>query len=120
MIPSEFGSNLPPWFLLLPSYWSRVVPKRSRERGLAAAAVGLGCHLGRGSEQDPDVVVSIQDLRKVFRTTDGIKAAVDGLSLDIHRDQITALLGTFLFVVNSCSRKRLASRLAGVKSPGWR
>ena len=38
--------------------------------------------------------VSINKLRKAFRTTDGgIKHAVDGLDLEIYRGQITALLG---------------------------
>ncbi len=43
---------------------------------------------------DGEVSVSINKLRKLFRTTDGgIKHAVDGLDLDIYRGQITALLG---------------------------
>ncbi len=40
------------------------------------------------------VAVSINNLRKEFTTTDGgVKAAVDGLDLNIYKGQITALLG---------------------------
>ena len=57
-------------------------------------------HLGTASAAtvwpagDGEVAVSINKLRKHFRTTDGsIKHAVDGLDLDIYRGHITALLG---------------------------
>ncbi len=92
VIPSEFGQNLPFYFFLTPSYWRRALPRRTKATGLGLAAAGLNGGV-MSSDADPDVVVSIKELYKVFRTTDGLKTAVDGLSLDIHRDQITALLG---------------------------
>ena len=43
---------------------------------------------------DGEASVSINRLRKSFRTTDGgVKHAVDGLDFDIYQGQITALLG---------------------------
>ena len=82
------GANLPWNFAFKRSFWKSGNSKQKR--------------LGQGNEHDslfisdPDSekAVAIRSLRKVFPTTDGgQKAAIDGLSLDVAKEEITALLG---------------------------
>ena len=85
-MPSEVGANLPWNFPFKRSYWSG-------GKQTAKAAGSAGNEQQRFASQT-DLAVSIRNLRKVFKTTEGVpKAAVDGLSLDISQGEITALLG---------------------------
>ena len=86
-MPSEVGANLPWNFPFKRSYWSG-------GKQTTKAAGSAEDEQQRFASQ-PDLAVSIRNLRKVFRTTEGVpKAAVDGLSLDISQGDITALLGS--------------------------
>ena len=92
VLPGDVGAALPWNFAFKQSYWRSSKVKRKR---VAAANGGQDDEalLGPGSEE----AVSIRSLRKVFETTDGSqKAAVDGLSLEIQKEEITALLGESL------------------------
>ena len=118
MLPSEFGQRLPPHFFLLPSYWRQhggaqpgvkaagrdtlslgpAEPLLAGEAGAGnrgAEGPGLGSGAGAGLDSEgPAVAVAIRGLRCDFATTDGsVKRALDGLTLDVYANQVTALLG---------------------------
>src|ERR1700753_219919 len=41
----------------------------------------------------PETVLQIKNLTTEFPTTDGVAAAVDGVSLDVHRGETVAVVG---------------------------
>jgi hypothetical protein len=91
VIPSDVGSNLPWNFVFKSSFWRKWSFGRPAPN-LKDGNVPCGWEDEVPGTQGP--AVAIRNLRKVFRTTDGgLKAAVDGLQLDVERGQITALLG---------------------------
>ena len=67
----------------------------------------LLCDLGRAGR-----CVSVRGLRKEFATPDGVKAAVDGVDLDIFEGQIFVLLGH-----NGAGKTTLLSVLTGLTPP---
>ena len=46
-----------------------------------------------GREPAPDALLSVQDLRAVFRTDDGVVQAVDGVSFDVRRGEVFSIVG---------------------------
>ncbi len=111
VLPSDVGQRLPPHFFLLPSYWRprqpRTTTAKSAAHTAADASVGaaepLLCGGAASGAQgghpagdiSGDVAVAVRGLRRDFATTDGgVKHALDGLTLDVFPDQVTALLGT--------------------------
>jgi len=91
VIPSDVGSNLPWNFVFKSSFWSKWSFGRPTPKS-KAGNVPCGWEDEVPGSHGP--AVTIRDLRKVFKTTDGgLKAAVDGLQLDVERGEITALLG---------------------------
>lgn len=105
--PSEFGTHKPFYFLCLPSYWlscfgvSRGTKAFSNSRLVVSQEIGaqdvdvaietVTDNLTRQVEENS--CVDIVDLYKEFKTPNGKKVAVDGLSLTMFSGQITALLG---------------------------
>jgi ATP-binding cassette, subfamily A (ABC1), member 3 len=118
--PSEFGTHKPWYFIFLPSYWSKKfcrstssvpyrrvsnnknreneieLPERSADGGepindslqfMEPVAANFKAQI------ENKTCVDIQRLSKHFSTGDGIKVAVDELSLTMYSGQITALLG---------------------------
>lgn len=87
VIPSDIGANLPWNFPLKGSYW------RSHKKSDKKDSVPL-LHSPRESDS---AMIRIQNLHKVFPTTDGYnKVAVDNLNINMQRNEITGLLGKFL------------------------
>lgn len=90
-MPRDVGQRLPWYFVLQPSYW--------RGDALITKMVRADYHSQPDSPAQPEggrgaPAVHLLQLTKLFRTTDGtVKRAVDALSLDVHRGEITALLG---------------------------
>lgn len=116
VLPSEFGQRLPPHFFLLPSYWrqrggaqpgAKAAGQETLVPGLTDPLLAGEADLENGNAERPGsgpeagldsdglaVAVAIRGLRRDFATTDGgVKRALDGLTLDVYADQITALLG---------------------------
>ncbi|KAK9842270.1 hypothetical protein WJX81_003820 [Elliptochloris bilobata] len=84
------------WYLdkVLPGDVGQRLPPRSDEGGAAVA-------------------VAVRGLRRDFATTDGgVKRALDGLTLDVRADQVTALLGH-----NGAGKTTAISILTGVLPP---
>jgi len=111
VVPSEVGSNLSWNFIFKSGFW------RGCGHRPAPASKARGVPLG-WDEEVPGAggegpAVAIHGLRKVFKTTDGgLKAAVDGLQLDVERGEITALLGNLAAVLDCHS-------VPAVQVRGW-
>ena len=85
------GATLPWNFAFRRSFW------RSDKKKQKRVAQGSEHDSLFISDADTDKAVAIRSLRKVFKTTDGSqKAAIDGMSLDVAKEEITALLGKAL------------------------
>lgn len=113
VMPSDVGQRMPWAFPLSPAFW------RERWGTDSSSATGGGAPgpshgLAHGSSgSGGEAAVRVLGLRKVFRTTDGMdKVAVDGLSLDIPRGQVTALLGH-----NGAGKSTTISILSGLLQP---
>ncbi|KAL3693440.1 hypothetical protein R1sor_007091 [Riccia sorocarpa] len=113
VLPSEYGGRLPPWFLFTSSYWFG-----DKKTGLSAEYEMLGTDSDETIwddqvepvvGEDQRVAVKVRNLKKVFP---GGKVAVDGLSLSIYENQITALLGH-----NGAGKSTTISMLTGLTRP---
>jgi ABC-type multidrug transport system ATPase subunit len=104
--PSEFGTRLPPYFFLTPSYWRSILPRVGPGGPVRTAVVDVEAALAQeltlDVERVPDTLaqqirdgscVYIRGLCKSFKTNTGVKHAVDNLNLTMYSGQITALLG---------------------------
>lgn len=95
VIPQDYGQNLPPWFLLTPSYWFPSMRRPNKEKvdaqreanGTGAVIEEVGAALKK--QTDLGQSIEIENLRKTY----GDKIAIDDLSLSMYNGQITALLG---------------------------
>lgn len=93
-MPRDVGQRLPWYFVFQPSYWrgDALITKMVRadyhsQQDTPSQEVVSGADRGAPA-------VHLLHLTKLFRTTDGtVKRAVDALSLDVNRGEITALLG---------------------------
>ncbi|XP_069681458.1 phospholipid-transporting ATPase ABCA3-like isoform X2 [Periplaneta americana] len=92
VMPGKYGLAKPWYFFVMPSYWC--------SRKVSAATVSTDDHTEvRKTFEQPHsnlhVGIKIQNLRKIFQSLGGLnkKVAVDGVTLDIYRGEITALLG---------------------------
>ncbi|XP_078344110.1 phospholipid-transporting ATPase ABCA3-like [Oculina patagonica] len=114
VFPGEFGIPKPFYFPCQPSYWCGrshdnvlIKPVNQEMKVLSDENVA-------NVEEEPDlpVGVSIEGLRKVFKGSTGSKVAVDELSLNIFKGQITALLGH-----NGAGKTTTISMLTGLYPP---
>ncbi|GAB5368462.1 hypothetical protein AAMO2058_001321300 [Amorphochlora amoebiformis] len=112
VVPTEFGTQLPPWFFLLPSWWfgkgSQIFPK-----GVPLKANGER-DFGEYYEpiSDGKIGVSILGLKKRFPTQAEDEAAVRGLDVDMCVSQITALLGH-----NGAGKTTVINMMTGMLQP---
>jgi len=100
VMPSEFGTHLPPHFLFTPSYWN------FSKTHLHPVVSGEMKEISQSEDVNVEVVspdmtsrlregegICIENLQKSFQTTNGVKHAVDKLNLNFYHNQITCLLG---------------------------
>jgi len=105
VIPSEWGSHLPPWFCFLSSWWCG----NSKPQEMAQREFGDFYEPTDGREE---VGVSIINLYKRFDTQAEDEAAVKKINIDMYKGQILALLGH-----NGAGKTTAISMLTGMISP---
>ena len=110
VLPSEFGTHKPWYFVFLPSYWFECLGiKKQNPSGNRISSGGRGPEAEETGDNQMQTVepvpdnltrqiednkcVNIVNLYKEFQTPTGVKTAVDGLNLTMYSGQITALLG---------------------------
>lgn len=118
VMPRDVGQRLPWYFVLQPSYWrgDALITKMVRaDFGAPQEAPHTAATPDAASDTATDApAVHLLQLTKLFRTTDGtVKRAVDALSLDVNRGEITALLGH-----NGAGKTTTISMLTGAHR-GW-
>ena len=101
VIPSEFGTNLPPHFLFMPSYWKTGEISGAKFEDYTPVSMGA-IKILTGIEAVPEELkkqevdntcVQIKSLSKVYDTNKGKKVAVNCLDLTFYKNHITCLLG---------------------------
>ncbi|CAH3155546.1 unnamed protein product, partial [Porites evermanni] len=116
IFPGEYGIPKPFYFPCMPSYWCGVNSPKEVHVILNNSAESSDDDAdGKADvEDEPDlpVGVAIKRLRKVFKGSSGSKVAVDDLSLNIFKGQITALLGH-----NGAGKTTTISMLTGLFPP---
>lgn len=133
VLPSEYGTQLSPYFFLLPSFWKQCFGLDQAEEGSGMtenllAGEELTSEYDHEHGENPDVEeigedlkaqlrnhkgVKIRKLRKVFPTTgDEDRVAVNSLNLDMFEGQVTCLLGH-----NGAGKSTTISMLTGLIPP---
>ncbi|XP_068673102.1 phospholipid-transporting ATPase ABCA3-like [Montipora foliosa] len=113
VFPGDSSVPQPWYFPVLPSYWCR-----RRNEDEMNDLFGLQ-NIVKTTEESPELLekdplglvpgIEIRNLRRVFSTDKGDKAAVDNVSLTLYKGQITVLLGQ-----NGAGKTTLMSMLAGL------
>jgi ATP-binding cassette subfamily A (ABC1) protein 3 len=120
VIPSEYGTQLPLYFPILPSYWCGVeIVKKDQvlEQPLLthsnedSSKVEVVSEELTAQEEDGKCLI-IRNLRKVFKTTAEDRVAVDCLNLNVYEGQVTVLLGH-----NGAGKSTTISMLTGLINP---
>jgi hypothetical protein len=105
VMPKTFGQTLPPWFFLLPSYWtgaskdtiSKDRPTEPPTAGTSSAkAISKQLHQGKatGFTNDASAYVEVVGLGKTYESPDGSsRVAVQGLNMQLAAGRVAALLG---------------------------
>lgn len=116
VFPGSYGIPKPFYFPFTKSYWCGVSSDKVVQVGAEEELNPVDKHSGNPAIEDEThdlpIGVGIKDLRKVFRGSKGSKVAVDGLTLNIYKGQITALLGH-----NGAGKTTTMSILTGLFPP---
>ena len=112
--PSRYGSKLPPWFCLMPSYWNDASSTQEEEEELAKRIKqeqtletddtkniyeGDTFEDVRQNYENVKPSIRIRDLRKHYVQMNPLAqnssrvVAVDGIDLDIYQGEVFCLLG---------------------------
>lgn len=116
VFPGSYGIPRPFYFPFTKSYWcgtshDNVLQVGSEEEMKPVEKTSDNPDI-EDETHDLPVGVYIKDLRKVFKGSTGSKVAVDGLSLQMYKGQITALLGH-----NGAGKTTTISILTGLFPP---
>lgn len=116
VFPGSYGIPKPFYFPFTKSYWCGVSSDKVVQVGAEQELNTVDKHSDNPAIEkethDLPIGVGIKDLRKVFKGSKGSKVAVDGLSLNIYKGQITALLGH-----NGAGKTTTMSILTGLFPP---
>ena len=117
VVPTKYGTHLPPWFVLKPSFWKRkwihwreVCARKYGHalKGSVKEQISRINNWASGSGSRPSV--EILSLHKIYRK--GRKVAVNELSLEMRHGEICCLLGT-----NGAGKSTTISILTGLYEP---
>ncbi|EFA79500.1 ABC transporter A family protein [Heterostelium album PN500] len=112
IVSGEFGTSKPWNFCFKKSYW---ISEKKDPSLMSADLESFGSNEDIESiptEVRKNVTVSIRSLRKEFQTGNGLRVAVDELSLDMYSDQIHAFLGH-----NGAGKSTTIGMLTGLLPP---
>ncbi|EDO48951.1 predicted protein [Nematostella vectensis] len=109
VFPGQYGIPKPFYFPFMKSYWCGFSHDDVVEAGLERVKNNPAIE---DEPTDLAIGVQIKDLRKVFKGSTGSKVAVDNLSLNMYKGQITALLGH-----NGAGKTTTMSILTGLFTP---
>ncbi|XP_048579731.1 phospholipid-transporting ATPase ABCA3 isoform X2 [Nematostella vectensis] len=115
VFPGQYGIPKPFYFPFMKSYWCGFSHDDVVEAGLERELGDVKTENNPAIEDEPTdlaIGVQIKDLRKVFKGSTGSKVAVDNLSLNMYKGQITALLGH-----NGAGKTTTMSILTGLFTP---
>lgn len=110
VLPHEFGTRKPFWFIFSPSYWCS-----SKEKADVNDNINSEMQFDNISFQDEsnytnklkdDEILKLRNIEKVF---DDGKKALNGVSLNLYKDEIFALLGH-----NGAGKSTLINILSGL------
>ncbi|EGC37880.1 hypothetical protein DICPUDRAFT_29588 [Dictyostelium purpureum] len=115
VVPTEYGTKRPWYFIFTVSYWRGIGKKSGNGFGddIESSLVS--------SNEDVEMVpadlktkntVSLKSLRKEFHTGDGLRVAVNDLCLDMYENQIHAFLGP-----NGSGKSTTIGMLTGLITP---
>jgi len=109
--PRDNGKRLSPWFLFTKKYWTK--ERKNVLRQTASAPEASGPNIEQvDARMRESVSVIVRNLTKRFGSGSGAKVAVDGLSLNMYRNQIYCLLGH-----NGAGKTTTISILTGLIDP---
>ncbi|EGC35447.1 hypothetical protein DICPUDRAFT_94555 [Dictyostelium purpureum] len=89
IISGEYGTSKPWYFFLTKDYWL----KNSKTIDYESTLGNNGNQDIEEYPTDKDPSICIRNLRKEFKTGDGLRVAVDNLSLNMYQDEIHSFLG---------------------------
>ncbi|KAJ7352721.1 hypothetical protein OS493_034326 [Desmophyllum pertusum] len=116
VFPGSYGIPKPFYFPFTKTYWcgasSDNIIQVGAEQELNPVDKTSENPAIEDESHDLPIGVGIKDLRKVFKGSTGSKVAVDGLSLNMYKGQITALLGH-----NGAGKTTTMSILTGLYTP---
>ena len=120
VLPSEYGTQMPFYFVFQPSFWFGVEiihTDQSLEDPLLAMTESDQTKIESvteelKSQEDDERCLTIRNLRKVFKTTAEDKVAVECLNLTVYEGQVTVLLGH-----NGAGKSTTISMLTGLITP---
>ncbi|KAN0018508.1 hypothetical protein ACTFIU_011126 [Dictyostelium citrinum] len=117
VVTGEYGIPKKWYFFLTRNYWCK--NKKSNNNGLFDVEATACNRNGSFNENNFEKIeyserptILIRNLRKVFKTGDGKRVAVNDLSIDMHRNQIHSFLGP-----NGSGKSTTLSMLTGMIEP---
>ena len=115
VVPGEYGTNYPPYYFLMPSYWS-CGKKQNDQKSAVDMQRRSQSHSDDiepvSTDVEETVAMQIINLSKEYTTDKKTTKVVNEFNLDVYHSQITCLLGH-----NGAGKTTLINMLTGVVPP---
>ena len=116
VLPRQYGSPLPWWFVFSPAYWCQSCLSVSEYSRRDQSTEINDCEADGDNELIQDasmkVGVSFHDLYKKYKRKASVPAAVNHFSVDLYESQITTLLGS-----NGAGKSTIVALATGLIPP---